>query len=461
MALLFDPLLPEPSATLAHLHDYSAFHAEQQDDMTASPPPTTVTEFAESHTSAQKGPRGFIAALSAANLGVFLATTTPLVVTLAFKIDHISDSPEDATANLALVISVGAVVGLIVSPLAGRLSDRTTSAWGMRRPWILGGAVVTLAGLWVVGIATSVWVVLLAWCVVQGASNAALAAASATLPEHVPRHHRGLASGMIGAATPVGVLVGVTIVNFLDDDALRFIVPALIGSVLTVWFVFTLKDHVLPEKPSTGLSLRQIFGSFVFNPAKHPDFAWTWAAHFVVMFGYGSIASYLPYYLRDRFGFDEQAALATILLANALTFATMIISSLVGGFLSDRFYKRRLFVALAGIIIAIGLALLATAPNITTVLISHAIIGVGAGSFFSVALALATDVLPDTDETAKDLGLLNAAASLPQSIAPATAPVIIAFGAATPLGGYTFYYLVGAVLALAAAAMIYRVKRTT
>jgi hypothetical protein len=39
--------------------------------------------------------------------------------------------------------------------------------------------------------------------------------------------------------------------------------------------------------------------------------------------------------------------------------------------------------------------------------------------------------------------------------------VIIAFGAATPLGGYTFYYLVGAVLALAAAAMIYRVKGTT
>jgi hypothetical protein len=39
-------------------------------------------------------------------------------------------------------------------------------------------------------------------------------------------------------------------------------------------------------------------------------------------------------------------------------------------------------VALAGIIIVIGLTLLATAPNITTVLMAHAIVGVGVGAGF-------------------------------------------------------------------------------
>jgi MFS family permease len=101
---------------------------------------------------------------------------------------------------------------------------------------------------------------------------------------------------------------------------------------------------------------------------------------------------------------------------------------------------------------------LAFAPDIATVVVSQAIIGVGAGLFFSVALALATEVLPDTGEAAKDLGVLNAAASLPQSVAPAIAPAIIAFGAATSLGGFTAYYLFGAILALAAAGSIYRVK---
>lgn len=424
-----------------------------------SPSGTAITaEATASGIDFQKAPRGYVAGLSAVNFGVFLAATTPLVVTMAFKIEHISASADEATANLALVLGFGALFGLVANPLAGRLSDRTSSKWGMRRPWILGGALVGLAGLFVVGIATSVWVVLIAWCVVQAATNAALAAASATLPDQVPSSRRGTVAGIVGAATPTGVLAGVVLVNAFAGDVLRFVVPALVATALAIWFVIILDDRVLTAKPAQRFTLREFFGSFVVNPVRYPDFAWTWLAQFVVMFGYGSITSYLPYYLTDRFGLDEQGAIATILIVNVITFATMMLSSLVGGFLSDRWGKRRLFVATAGILIAFGLTLLAFAPNVAAVLVSQVITGVGAGAFFSVALALATDVLPDTGETAKDLGIMSAAASLPQSIAPATAPAIISLGVTTPLGGYTFYYLFGAVLALAAAAIIYRVK---
>ena len=37
--------------------------------------------------------------------------------------------------NLALISAVGGVVIMIATPLFGRLSDRTTSRMGMRRPW--------------------------------------------------------------------------------------------------------------------------------------------------------------------------------------------------------------------------------------------------------------------------------------------------------------------------------------
>lgn len=176
------------------------------------------------------------------------------------------------------------------------------------------------------------------------------------------------------------------------------------------------------------------------------------------MFGYGGIGGYLPYYLTDKFGFGEQDAITMVLTANAVSVAMMMITSLTGGFLSDKLGKRRPFVAIAGGLIVVGLVSLAFAPDIATVLISQAIIGMGGGLFFSVALALATDVLPDTGESAKDLGVLNTAASLPQSVAPAIAPAVIAFGAMTPLGGFTVYHLFGALLALAAAVIIYRVK---
>jgi MFS family permease len=102
--------------------------------------------------------------------------------------------------------------------------------------------------------------------------------------------------------------------------------------------------------------------------------------------------------------------------------------------------------------------ILAVAPSIPVVIIGQAVIGLGAGSFFSVDLALATEVLPNPDDVAKDLGVLNIANALPQSIAPAVAPAIIALGAATPIGGYATWYLFGALVAFAGAVLVYRIK---
>ncbi|AUG30877.1 MULTISPECIES: MFS transporter [Microbacterium] len=409
-------------------------------------------------TTPSKTPRGYTASLAAVNFGVYLALLTPVMVSMAFKIQHISTDAAAATGNLGLVLGVGALFALVANPLAGRLSDRTTSRWGMRRPWILGGAIVGLGAFALIGAATSVWVVLVGWCLAQAAMNALLAAANATLPDQVPVARRGAVSGLVGITTPLGILGGSFLMNFIAEDFLRFLVPALISTVLAVVFVVMLKDRVRTEKPVDRFTIGKFFGSFVFNPAAHPDFGWTWLTKFLVMFGYAGIATFLPFYLVEKFGLDEQGAIATILVANLASMAAMMVSSPLGGILSDRIGKRRPFVAIAGLIMVVGLVLLAFAPSIPVLIVAQAIIGFGAGSFFSVDLALATQVLPNPDDVAKDLGVLNIANALPQSIAPAIAPSIIALGAATPLGGYTTYYLFGALVALAGAVLVYRIK---
>ncbi|WP_447913652.1 MFS transporter [Microbacterium phyllosphaerae] len=409
-------------------------------------------------TTPVKTPRGFPLSLAAVNFGVFLSLLTPVLVSMAFKVQHISATPEEATGNLGLIMGVGALFAVIANPLAGRLSDRTTSAWGMRRPWVLGGALVGLGGFVLIGVATSVWVVLIAWCLVQAAMNAALAAANATLPDQVPTESRGKVSGIVGITTPLGILGGSFLVNFIADDFARFVVPGLIATTLAVLFVLVLKDRRLEHKPAHKFTIGQFFGSFAFNPAKHPDFAWTWLTKFLVMFGYAGVATFLPFYLTEKFNLDEQAAISTILLANVASMALMMISSPLGGFLSDKIGKRRPFVAIAGLIMVAGLLLLAFAPSVPVVILAQSIIGLGAGSFFSVDLALATQVLPNPADTAKDLGVLNMANALPQSIAPAIAPGIIALGTATALGGYTVWYLFGAALTLAGAVLVYRIK---
>ncbi len=44
-----------------------------------------------------------------------------------------------APASLALVAAVGALLAMVANPFFGRMSDRTASPLGMRRPWMVGG----------------------------------------------------------------------------------------------------------------------------------------------------------------------------------------------------------------------------------------------------------------------------------------------------------------------------------
>ena len=419
---------------------------------------TGTTGFKAPGTTPTKTPRGFSASLAGVNFGVYLAVLTPIMISMAFKVQHISASPGEATAALGMILGVGALFALFANPLAGRLSDRTTSRWGMRRPWIFWGSLAALAGLVLIGVTTSVWIVLIAWCLVQTGLNAVLAAANATIPDQVPTESRGKVSGIVGLGTPIGILVGSILVNFLNDDFARFVVPGVIAVALSVLFVLVLKDRRLEHRPAQRFTVGQFFGSFYFNPRKHPDFGWTWLTKLFVMFGYAGVASFLPFYLIENFHLDEQAAIGAILLANVASTLAIVISAPLGGVISDRIGKRRPLVAAAGLIMVAGLVVLAFAPDVTTLIVAQGIIGLGAGCFFAVDLALATQVLPNPDDVAKDLGVLNIANNIPQSIAPLIAPAIIGFGASTALGGYTMWYLVGAVIALAGAILVYRVK---
>lgn len=48
---------------------------------------------------------------------------------------------------LGLVLAVGAVTAMVVSPIAGALSDRSTLSMGRRRPFVIAGALLGCLGL--------------------------------------------------------------------------------------------------------------------------------------------------------------------------------------------------------------------------------------------------------------------------------------------------------------------------
>ena len=106
----------------------------------------------------------------------------------------------------------------------------------------------------------------------------------------------------------------------------------------------------------------------------------------------------------------------------------VVAASLIGGKLSDRTGRRKLFVLTAAVVYGLAMFVLAIASDFSGFLVGMAIGGLGFGVYVAVDLALVVDVLPDTDNAAKDLGVFNIAGALPFSVAPGLAPAILAIG---------------------------------
>lgn len=286
-------------------------------------------------------PRGFTGRLASTQFGLYLAVLTPLTGGLSVKIQHLA-GVDAAPAQLGLVSGTGAVFAMVCQPLAGRLSDHCSSRFGMRRPFIAGGIGGIVVGLTCCAFATSVPMLLVGWCLAQGAANVAFAATGATVADQVPDNQRGRVSGIVGAVTPVGVLAGALLLTVLPTDVWRFLVPTAVASGLGFWFVLRLPDRVRGDAPAEPLRLRELLMSFVFDPRAHPDFGWAWLSKFLIMLGYGALSGYLTLFLAADFGMaDTDEQLQFNALANTAGVLPLVLFSVVGGYLSDRVGSRK------------------------------------------------------------------------------------------------------------------------
>jgi MFS family permease len=168
---------------------------------------------------------------------------------------------------------------------------------------------------------------------------------------------------------------------------------------------------------------------------------------------YAFLATYQAYYLLDKLGSAKADVPQQIFLGTLTQSAVVIAASLIGGQLSDRTGRRKIFVFTASIVYGLAMFVVAIASTFNGFLVGMAIGGLGFGLYTAVDLALVADVLPAEDKVAKDLGVLNIAGALPFSIAPASAAAILAIAS----GSYGALYAVAGVCAITGALAILRV----
>lgn len=423
----------------------------------ATPASARSAEGTEQSLDAGRAPdhvgRWFVARYWLANLSVSLLFLAPALVTLALKVGDLVDSSQ-APRSLSLVTGIGAIVAMVGNPVFGRLSDRTISRWGMRRPWIVAGLVGGTVGIVIVALAPTVGVVLVGWCLVQLMFNAVLAAVAAVLPDQVPSQQRGRIAGLLGACLPVASVLGTFIVQLFAGNLLAmFIAPCVVGAAFLVLFTVALDDRRRSTTPGPW-SVRELAGTFYVSPRANPDFAWAFVSRFLFVMAYAFLVTYQVYFLIDELDATVDDVPHLLFVATSVQAAALVLASLVCGRVSDRRRRRKPFVAMAAVTYAGALLVIAAAGNFSTFLVGMTLAGVGFGAYMAVDLALVVDVLPDPTTAAKDLGILNIAGALPFAVAPTVAPAILILAG----GSYSALYAVAALCALGAAATVMAIR---
>ncbi|WP_427005672.1 MFS transporter [Pseudarthrobacter sp. H2] len=397
----------------------------------------------------------WIAGVVLVNIGINTAFFGPIQVLLGQQAAAFSEG--DKEAILALVTGAGAAVSLVANPLFGAFSDRTASRLGRRVPWVLVGAVLGAAALIALAGAPSVAVMTLLWCLVQAGCNGAYAAVTAAIPDRVPVPQRGTVGGLAAMGQTVGILLGAVIAAAVAGNyAVGYLICAAALLAGVVLYFFRNDDVPLPAQARPPFSLAGFVKGFWISPALYPDFAWAWLTRLLVNIGNHMVTLYLLYFLQDAVHVRETQGITPesgVLVLTGLYAVMVIITSVIGGRLSDRAGKRKPLVILSSLIIAAASLILAFAPTWAGALIGASVLGVGFGCYLAVDFALITQVLPTALHRGKDLGIINIANSLPQVLAP-----LIAFPFVVLWGGYVSLYVAAAVIGLLGAVFVVKIK---
>jgi len=175
-----------------------------------------------------------------------------------------------------LIWLAGPFTGMVVQPLIGNMSDRTSTVFGRRRPYLLGGALLASIALWAfpnsqsisdllansLGVNLPVWSALLVaaimiW-IIDACINVAQGPYRALIPDVVPQEQHSIANSYISLAIGLGSVVAAGVAPFLKwafnyqmSINAQFVMGALAFSLAMLWTCLTIKEHSAKKSQNT------------------------------------------------------------------------------------------------------------------------------------------------------------------------------------------------------------------
>ena len=169
-------------------------------------------------------------------------------------------------ASLPLLFLAGPMTGLLVQPIVGAMSDKTTSRFGRRTPYFLVGAILCSLALFAMPYSTSLWMAASLLWILDAANNITMEPYRAYVGDRLPKdqHPTGyiMQSAFTGLAQTLSYLTPSILVWLgMNKDALAsndipeitlltFAIGAVVSITTIVWSIWR-----VPELPLTPQQL--------------------------------------------------------------------------------------------------------------------------------------------------------------------------------------------------------------
>ena len=401
-----------------------------------------------------------------------------------------------------LIWLAGPFTGMVVQPLIGALSDKTTSIFGRRRPYLLGGALLSAIALWALPNSEYItnclgalihlhlpdWSALLfaaamIW-ILDACVNIAQGPYRALVPDVVPQEQHSIANSYISLAIGLGSVVAAGTAPFLKwafnyqmSINAQFIMAALAFSLGMLWTCIVIKEkRFLPrqdenqEKFDFIKSLRDFF-------ALSPEVGKICWMQFFTWIGNMCMMIYFTQYcVHTVFGVPDLSEVSEIVKASydaavlagtnfsSICFAIFnlvcFIVAIPIGILSVKFGNKKVHI-ISMLSMALAFLGMAIFTNVKIVAILMAISGIGWASICALPFAMLSQYIkPGTEGSV--MGIFNIFIAGPQVFVCTLVSWIINRCDFKVIGGVNYHweytFLIGALCLIVAALIASRVK---
>ena len=401
-----------------------------------------------------------------------------------------------------LIWLAGPFTGMVVQPLIGAMSDKTTSRFGRRRPYLLGGALLSALALWALPnseiitntigtnlgfnihpLAALCFAAVMIW-ILDACVNIAQGPYRALVPDVVPQEQHSVANSYISLAIGLGSVVAAGTAPFLKwafdyqmSINAQFVMAALAFTLGMAWTCLMIKERKYEPKEEEKTEKLNFFKSLKEFFALSPEvgkICWmqffTWIGNMCMMIYFTQYAVHTVFGVPDLSGVNEaiKSAYDSQVLAgtnfSSICFAIFnLVCFLVAipiGVLSVKFGNKKVHIIsmISMAISFLGMAFLHS-PKLVAILMGLS--GIGWASICALPFAMLSQYIkPGTEGSV--MGIFNIFIAGPQVFVCTLVSWFINKCSFNVVDGVNFHweytFIIGAICLIAASLIASRVK---